>query len=287
MSEVSKDLIIEKGILVKVKNKRLTKLEIPAVVTSVAEDAVCNMPNLEIISCEDNLKKITANSVVNCPKLFFTYVSENTDISPDAFINTPRLIDESGFLIVGSTLLKYFGEEEVVIIPRGVKKINACAFYKNETMKKLITNPELRIIGKYACNQCINLIEVQFAEGLEIIESGAFRICSSQRTANMPESLRYLGEGSYAENYNLIEFSSGSNLEYAGSDLFANNINLKVVTTKSKVINREKPLFRNCNENVIVSTNYNEESSSVITMPNLEVATSKKSIVRERIALTV
>lgn len=78
------------------------------------------------------------------------------------------------FEIENGVLLKYSGNEEVVVIPSGVKIINKFAFYECLNMKIVVIPEGVIEICKYAFDRCNNLNVVYIPSTLEKINEYSF-----------------------------------------------------------------------------------------------------------------
>ncbi len=114
-------------------------------------------------------------------------------IGTGAFCRCAGLADENGFVIVRQVLYSYFGQENHVRIPDGVKTVSQYVFYENQ-----------------------QLISVTVPEGVEAIEEKTFYYDVNLEALYLPQSLRsmeissvcgcekltiHAPAGSYAETY--------------------------------------------------------------------------------------
>lgn len=68
--------------------------------------------------------------------------------------------NEGELRIERGTVLKYFGKDEELKLPRDVVRIAPYAFADNKSLKKIVTPIKLKSIGKGAFYGCSNLVEV-------------------------------------------------------------------------------------------------------------------------------
>lgn len=97
---------------------------------------------------------------------------------------TIGLINSQKFVIRKSTLIKYQGDDETVIIPDGVVKIGFQAFRGCKKIKKVICPQSLERIGKYAFAECENLHLITIPNVNTQLEDGAFKGCSALKDDN-------------------------------------------------------------------------------------------------------
>lgn len=267
------DLVIKNNELIKVNDKNVEILFLPSNVTIIKTGAIENLNKLKYIDFLSNDIYFENNSVVNCKKLFFLSFMPNANINllPDSFVNTPLLTNESGFFIINNTILhKYNGNEKEVKIPDSIEYISPYAFYKNYELESITMPLYLKIIGRGAFNQCINLKRIIFNQGIKKIEDNAFRICYSLKNIYLPNTINYLGEGVFAENYSLENVIIDSTNINIYPDLFANCFNLKNVYTSINSQNFDKS-FKNSNDVKII------KPANIITFPLVRKKTLKKN----------
>ena len=91
---------------------------------------------------------------------------------------------QSGLEIVGTTLSRYTGDDEVVVVPDIVRSIGESAFYKNTSIRRVVLPHNIEI-HKYAFCECCNLETLTEQDGtLYIFRVGdkAFQNCKKLRT---------------------------------------------------------------------------------------------------------
>ena len=70
------------------------------------------------------------------------------NVSYDAFLRCPSLVDETGLVIVRDIVFGYYGESGHVELPEGVKAIGYCAFEDNDTVNSISIPSSLTYIDK-------------------------------------------------------------------------------------------------------------------------------------------
>ena len=78
-----------------------------------------------------------------------------------------------GFIIEDGILKEYVGVETDVVIPFGVKVIEAEAFHENENIKSVLIPGSVEKIQSDSFAKCINLTTVSFPNSIEEIEYDA------------------------------------------------------------------------------------------------------------------
>ena len=150
--------------------------------------------NLTEINIPASVTRIGEYAFANCEYLTkITFEGTNIDIDPTAFYGTTGV----GILTIGENVTEiaagqYSGTEyTVVIIPGNVERIGARAF-----------------------ENCTNLQQVIFKEGLQIIDEDAFKGCTSITSLRLPDSVVSVGEGAFYGMDNLEFLELGEGFDY-------------------------------------------------------------------------
>lgn len=123
---------------------------------------------------------------------------------------------DAGLIIDNNKVCIYEGDAAEVNIPEGITTICDHAFYKCESLQRVIFPNTLKKIGKSAFEKCKNLSFVIFPESLEIIDDFAFSECGNfgldsqafdtnfkARSAKVkkeliiPDSVQYIGKQAF------------------------------------------------------------------------------------------
>lgn len=138
-----------------------------------------------------------------------------------------KYIINDKYYVVEDTLKGYFGNEEKIIIPEGIKYIGNGALRDNTNVKEVVLPETVKEIYGEAFLNCKNLKSINLPNSLLKIWSEAFKNTSLSEI-KLPESLKYIGKNAF-RNVPLkdIEFPKG--LETIEFDAFRN--------TKIKTIN--------------------------------------------------
>ncbi len=114
-------------------------------------------------------------------------------------------LDEQ-FQIEGENLVKYYGQDEVCVIPDKVKAISASAFEGNEFVKR-----------------------VKMPDGLETIEYNAFSGMPNLERVVIPDSVTRIGSSAFADCPKLTSVYLGKNIAELGACPFAGCTSLQTV----------------------------------------------------------
>ncbi len=114
--------------------------------------------------------------------------------------------------IIDGILKKYNGNEKVVKIPVGVKKIAKQAFYWND-----------------------NIEEVDIPEEVEVIEEKSFYVCQNLKKVNIPGSVKKVDTRIFSWCDKLEEIELGEGIEELGDDCFSGYKNIKEISIPGSV----------------------------------------------------
>ena len=177
----------------------LKEVRIPEGVTAMLPEAFIRCRELTSVSIPDSMVDIGGSAETGtyggvpfmaCPKL------ETIEISPDhpvfmfadhALINRQRMA------------LVYFANPDCTgtyEIPRGIKTIEAYAFYFSKLTSVIIPDSVV-YIGHSSFSECENLKDVVIAEGVRSIDSLAFAFCNMLESVNIPDSVTEIGPGAF------------------------------------------------------------------------------------------
>lgn len=95
------------------------------------------------------------------------------------------------------TLLKYSGEKENVIVPKGIVKIGRGAFRDNQQIRTVTLPTSLRVICADAFSAS-SLEEITIPEGVSEIGYNAFRSCKNLRKVQLPGTLLSIEHGAFS-----------------------------------------------------------------------------------------
>ncbi len=130
-----------------------------------------------------------------------TQPAEDAVLGDNSFVGCDELTDKDGFLIVGNVLYGYYGTDEHVVVPRGVKKIGADAFSKHDRdfLKTVVLPDGLEEIARGAFIACPNLTSVSIPDTVIRIGEDAFFHCSSLTDISLPESVKSIEDAAFLQ----------------------------------------------------------------------------------------
>ena len=148
-------------------------------------------------------------------KSYLYEVNDNGEIVHKEF----QKID--GFILEGTNLVQYAGDEANITIPDGVTNIGKDAFDNNTVLTSITIPNSVTSIEERAFYYCENLTSVIFAEGSQLTSIGdeAFMLCHRLLSITIPDNVTSIGDSAFVYCYRLIEVCNKSALTItAGSE---------------------------------------------------------------------
>ncbi|WP_455584593.1 leucine-rich repeat protein [Bacteroides sp.] len=235
---------------------QLKSVVLPNTIENIYLEAFYRCSNLTSVTFSNTLKAIGKNSFSNCTSLTSITIPESvTTIEEGAFsgctllatIDVPNSvasiafntfyatqwynnIPDNRFVRLGSVVFGYKGKKpETLQIEEGIKYIGRGAFRGPSSLRTLILPKSLRIIGREACESS-SLTTVICSDGLETIESSAFRDCSNLTSISLPESLKTIDVFSFGACTSLTSIIVPASVTGIGHSAFEKCEQLKTIT---------------------------------------------------------
>lgn len=156
------------------------------------------------------------------------------------------------FVMKGTTLVKYTGTAQDVVIPEGITAIAFRAFYMNSRIRKVTMPSTLVSIEMEAFSYCSQLNTIVFNNKLWQIGIKAFSDCSSLKILHLSNSIQVLGVESFANCVNLEEVRLPQSLTFLHEKVFVGCDKIRAVTVPRGTIsiadNAFPPTVRITNE---------------------------------------
>ena len=159
----------------------LTHIEIPNTVTNIGNKAFAHDSYLTNITIPNTVINIGQNVFNYC---FFTinnFINNSNldEISNNYWGATIVDSDTNGFVVSGTTLLKYRGTGNNVIIPNNITTIsNNSVFAEHNDIINVVIPDSVVTIGNNAFYRCSNLTNVTIGSGVTSINTQAFAYCN-------------------------------------------------------------------------------------------------------------
>lgn len=212
-----------------------------AAVTPVAAPSTTKSPTHysanSFVGFEDSFAKPPKGTIPEPPK---------TQVSPAPETHQPE------FVMKGTTLVKYTGTAQDVVIPEGVTAIAFRAFYMNSRIRKVTMSSTLVSIEMEAFSYCSQLNTIVFNNKLWQIGIKAFSDCSSLKKLHLSNSIQVLGVESFANCVNLEDVRLPQSLTFLHEKVFVGCDKIKAVTVPRGTIsiadNAFPPTVRITNE---------------------------------------
>ncbi len=150
------------------------------------------------------------------------------------------------FEIKNGTLVKYHGNDTVVTVPEGVKKIKKEAFMWNVTIEEVIIPDSVKSIGERCFTGCSKLKKVTLPQGITELSDEIFSGCKALKEIDLPESLTKIGEEVFKYCNGLTEVTIPESVTEIGYCCFYSCKNLKKVTLPSTITELPKGGFQRC-----------------------------------------
>ena len=183
--------------------KGITSIKLPKTLSYIESFAFKNCISLEKVIFTETDIKIQKGAFKNCTNLKYLVLPDGTEYElkglPDEIredipeivriIHTQIL---SNFFISGTTLLYYRGEEQRVIVPKGITRIGEYAFSKNEAVEQVILPDTVKEIEEEAFSDCVLLQTINFPERLDRIGESAFENCVKLLKVELPKGMKFI-----------------------------------------------------------------------------------------------
>lgn len=243
---------------------KLKRINIPNGVKEIRSETFHNCEALESLSIPASVEKIDLSAF---PKYQSAgkYTNEEKcalktiEIAEDnpfycSFNGMLFTKDKSQILFIPDVLQKtYFS------IPEGVKIINECLLFGNNTITELVLPESIEKIGNSSFSGCANLRKIVLPEGLEEIGRWAFSGCGKLETIIWPKKLKSIGDGAFNET-GLTSVNLPGTITHIGSEAFAKT-KLKTVTIPKAVRTLGWGAF-SCTPEIVVYDTIDPEAKS-------------------------
>lgn len=247
----------------------LRTLSVPDGISVISSDAFASCPLLTSVEIGATVSYIGTGAFKDCHNLSnVMFAGTVRSVETDAFANTLWLSNNPAeFAILDSTLLKYNGTAEDVIVPDGIKHIAANAFAYNTTVKRITLPNSLETIGDNAFVHCYNLINIAIPPTVSQIGIGAFddtiwmsnqpesfvsvngilvAYNGSERHVEVPSGITAIGAGAFMGNTTLLSVYLPKSIVYIDTMAFSGCSSLIQINIPQNVEWIDEHVFSNC-----------------------------------------
>ena len=187
----------------------IMRITIPSTIKSIGTSAFSGCQRLIEVINKSSLA-ISAGSTDNGYIAYYAKKVIN-DIS-ESTLN----IDSNGFVTIDDGmdlwLVNYLGDNNEVVIPNNITKINRAAFI-NSTIRSVIIPDSVTSIGRDAFKNCCFLSNVTIGNNVDTISSYAFYECISLTSIKIPSSVTKIDSDAFSYCSKLIEVINKSSLK--------------------------------------------------------------------------
>ncbi len=152
--------------------EKLKKISFCDGLETIAEDAFRGCDALESVELPDSVKYIGNGAFAYCEKLSDVKLPAAVEFMGSGVfggcavkVAAPKKTGVVGFDIADNVLIKYKGKAQDVVIPDGVTKIAAKAFFNKKCVERITLPASLSSIANKAIERCENLKSISVASG--------------------------------------------------------------------------------------------------------------------------
>ena len=167
------------------RRQKLKTVELPDTVTTIREDAFYDCRKLERIIITQSVTELDSWMISECDQVSIQapagsaaakYAADRRKpfIPMDSNTSTP---DSADFIIQGTTLVKYYGNEAHVTVPAGVTVINHEAFYRRSRLKTVELPDTVTTIKRWAFRECRALERIVIPQSVTKLSSDLIEEC--------------------------------------------------------------------------------------------------------------
>lgn len=193
---------------------RLKTIVIPKAVTNIGTYAFYNCTNLAEVTIPDSasLGNYVFNECQNIQKVTVTDgIAANTGnwcFSGKTKLN--KVTIEKGVKVINASAFYNCTALVSIKLPEGVTHIKNYAFSGCTKLESVDLPDSLTYIGSYSFDHCSALEHIELPKNLQTIDSYAFEYCTNLVSIDIPNSVTYLGCGAFYRCSNLTNVKIGN-----------------------------------------------------------------------------
>ncbi|MBP5366119.1 MAG: leucine-rich repeat domain-containing protein [Bacteroidales bacterium] len=203
--------------------QKLNSVSLPNTLKNIGEYAFNYCTNLITLTVPDNVETIGNNAFYGVSSIIYDGDAGDEDDKWGARLRNAYIKDtyfayeDANF----KTLALYLGSEAEVTIPDGTETIKG-AFENNSSLTSVTIPASVKEIGMDAFRMCVNLTTVNIpATGVTTIRTGAFAVCSSLESIDIPSTTTRIEGGVFTSCKALKSISIPEGAVLSGSDIFS------------------------------------------------------------------
>lgn len=183
------------------ERRAMRSVRVPEGVTVIGNYAFFDCPDLREVILPSTLREIGMCAFANCPALRELNLPAGVTVCSEAFLNSPGLLDDDGFLIRSGCVYVYDPKEppETLVIPDGVERIARYAFQglsgkepgKAGAAKALRLPESLRVLDS---GVFLGFAGLQDENGFVIVRGTLFDYCGPSPIVHIPETVHTISE---------------------------------------------------------------------------------------------
>ena len=244
---------------------------------------------IAILDRTSDFEKVTMYYIVNGA---FTDFSNIHRIDNDGKISTVEYLNNDGFIVRGTELLKYEGNEKHIVVPEYITSISKHAFAYTE-IESVVIGDNVKSIGERAFYHCRSLSNITISDSVSFIGDDAFGLTAYYEDENnWKDGVLYIGNHLIKANYRIIssDYKIKDTTVTISPYAFDSCYGLKSIIIPRSVVYIGKEAFRGCSsysESIMVAENnkyYYSENNCLISKENNELILGcRNSIIPEGI----
>ena len=206
--------------------EEITNVEIKSGVTSLGEQVLSNLPNVDQIVISDTVTDIAIDTFIH------TNNYEDIVIAGDNFVyENGMLFDEAKETLYVASTSETKGK---VVLPETIKEIAPYAF-ENSKITEIIIIPNINI-AEGTFKNAESLTKITSADGIggTSIGTSAFEGCTNLESIDLSDNLENLGDRAFYDCTDLTDITISKTLETIGGDEVFTNIGINAGTETGK-----------------------------------------------------
>lgn len=204
---------------------QLTALTLPDGVTSIGASVFSNCTALQSLTIPDSILNMSSNPFSNifnrCDALNYNILDNGKYLGND----------DNPYLILVDTVTDTFTE---FTINPNCKIIGVGAFQNCRQLTAITIPDSVESISDYAFDECSNLVSIDFPQNITYLEPRVFSNCTSLESIIIPEGVTRIGGSALAGCSALSSVSLPESLEIIGGRAFSNS-SLQTINIPSSV----------------------------------------------------